>query len=78
MKKLIVLAGAVLTAFVVAGCNQENQGGTSDQYGTGTGSESNYNQYSQTNNMGGATSPGGMDTNNATGGTNNNVGAGTR
>jgi predicted small secreted protein len=35
MKKAILILGAALT-FVVAGCNQE-QGGTSDTYSTGSG-----------------------------------------
>jgi hypothetical protein len=65
MKKLILLAG---TALVLAGCNQ---GGTSDEYnsdtGTGNSASTNYNtsdSYSTNSsglNSGGATSPGGMN-----------------
>jgi hypothetical protein len=38
MKKLILLAGAMLA---LVGCNQ---GGTEDEYGTSSGSTSNYNR----------------------------------
>ena len=56
MKKLIALAGAAL---VLVGCNQ---GGTGDDYGTSSGSSTNYSRhstYEANTNQGAATSPGG-------------------
>ena len=45
MKKIIVILGAI-TTLLLAGCNQKNQGGTSDQYNSGNahGSSTNGNQ----------------------------------
>jgi hypothetical protein len=73
MKKIILLAG---TALVLAGCNQ---GGTSDEYNTDTGtansSSTNYNtggRYGTNSsgmNSGGATSPGGMNSGSSSSGT---------
>jgi hypothetical protein len=66
MKKFLIMAGAAL---LLAGCNRENAGGTSDQYGTGSSgaTSTNYNSAvaADSNAQGGATSPGG--TNSATG-----------
>jgi predicted small secreted protein len=45
MKKAILILGA---AFVIAGCNQE-QGGTSDTYSTGSGSSNAPSSRSTTN-----------------------------
>jgi len=56
---VIVLSGVALA---LAGCG--NQGGSSDQYNTGSGAESNtYDRYGLTNNyQGGARSPGRINT----------------
>lgn len=92
MKKIVLLAGSIVTAFVLAGCNQDNtgEGGTSDQYGTSSGSSSNYdynagqssstNSYNNTqNSQGAATSPGGQSSGNDAGRTNAyNTGTGVR
>jgi len=56
---VIVLSGAALA---LAGCG--NQGGSSDEYNTGSGASSNtYDRYGITNNyQGGALSPAGINT----------------
>lgn len=43
MKKLILILGAAVT-LLLAGCNQSNQGGASDQYNS-SNARSNSNQH---------------------------------
>jgi len=65
MKKAVLLAAVAGTALVLAGCNQGNQGGASDQYGTGGGTGS-YNRTNSSSSSGGMNNNSGSSSSGAT------------